>query len=589
MRSLTLNLRVFHYFRVFRVLLFVIFISTFFVPLTTMAQTGEITGRVVTEDGTGLPNVMVSLAVLTRESPAAVSVSRNQTSSDEDGNFKFTGLAPGSYNVMVANVKSYIRKPMPVIEGQPPVYYHPGDNVTVTMVKGGVITGRVTNMNGEPLIGAPVGATMVRDANGKPSRMVAGGRQRPTDDRGVYRLYGLPPGTYIVFTRTTGVGSFPTPYDGEVPTYHPSSTRDTAAEVTVTSGGEASGIDIRHRGDRGRVISGVVSGAAGAEASPAVSIMLFDAKAETSAGSSFVPPGGARGFVFQGLTDGEYILTARTTNEESNLATAPRRVSLSGKDITGLDLKLLPLGSISGRIVVESSPDACGEKGKIQLEEFFTNATRDDLRKDDPAFLPGRGFSSQRANEKGEFTINNVDPGHYRIRLPLTDENFYVKVITSPSNIPTRRGAAPMVNNVSRDGLALKQGEKLSGVTVAVAEGAASLRGKVVAEKEGERLPEGLRAHLVPAEPNATDEVSRYAETIVRNDSAFAFINIAPGKYWLITRVTPNDDPVNRPATPTAWDANERAKLRREAMAAKNEVELQPCGRVKDYVLRFNH
>ncbi len=37
-------------------------------------------------------------------------------------------------------------------------------------------------------------------------------------------------------------------------------TRDTAAEVTVTSGGEASGIDIRYRGDQGHVVSGSVSG-----------------------------------------------------------------------------------------------------------------------------------------------------------------------------------------------------------------------------------------------------------------------------------------------------------------------------------------
>jgi len=39
---------------------------------------------------------------------------------------------------------------------------------------------------------------------------------------------------------------------------------------------------------------------------------------------------------------------------------------------------------------------------------------------------------------------------------------------------------------------------------------------------------------------------------------------------------------------PAAWDAIERAKLRREAIVAKNEIELQPCGRVKDYILRFN-
>jgi hypothetical protein len=44
----------------------------------------------------------------------------------------------------------------------------------------------------------------------------------------------------------------------------------------------------------------------------------------------------------------------------------------------------------------------------------------------------------------------------------------------------------------------------------------------------------------------------------------------------------------DRPVMPIAWDANERAKLRRQAIAAKNEIELQPCGRVKDYLLRFN-
>jgi hypothetical protein len=553
-----------------------LFFSSCFAPLISNAQTGEITGRVVTEDGTGLPNVGVFMTVISRESRVTSVGPRNQTSTDIDGNFKFTGLAAGSYTVNANIARGYIQKRVPVAEGQVPTYYHPGDNVTIIMIKGGVITGRVSNMAGDPLIGAQVSALMVRGVDGKKVRTYGLGRPRHTDDRGVYRIYGLFPGTYIVFTQTTGAGPFPTPYDGEVPTYHPSSTQDTAAEVTVTSGGEASGVDIRHRGERGRVISGVVSGAV-AEAAPAASITLFNSREEASAGSSYIQPGGPRGFTFRGLPDGEYVLTARTNNEESNLASAPRRVSLSGRDVTGLDLKLLPLGSISGRIVVESLLDACGEKRKIGLEDFSTTAIRDDLQKDAPAFLPGRAFSSQRATEKGEFTINNVDPGHYRIRIPLTDENLYAKSITSPANVPTRRGAPAPVNNISRLGLALKQGEKLTGVTVTVVEGAASLRGKVVAEKEGERLPERLRAHLIPAEPNATDELLRYAEAIVRSDSAFAFNNVAPGKYWLITRVTPDDEPANRQATPLAWDAIERAKLRQEAEAMKIELELKPC------------
>ncbi|MGH9837051.1 MAG: MSCRAMM family protein, partial [Blastocatellia bacterium] len=412
-----------------------------------------------------------------------------------------------------------------------------------------------------------------------------------TDDRGVYRLYGMLPGTYIVFTRTSGAGvtsPFPTPYDGDVPTYHPSSTRDTAVEVTVASGGEASGIDIRHRGDRGRTLSGVVSGGKEATSTPAASVVLFDTSAAISTGSSYVRPGAERGFAFSGLPDGEYVIIARSAGDDIGMASAWRRISLRGSDISGVELKLLPLGSISGRVVIEASPDACDGKRKIPLEEFSPTAARDDLMKDDLVFLPWRNFSSSRVNEKGEFTINDVDPGHYRIGMRLPDENYYLKAITTPASVSVRRGAPAAVNHVSRDGLALKQGEKLAGVTVTVAEGAANLRGKVIAEKTGARLPEKLRAHLVPAEPNAADDVLRYVEAMVRADGSFALNNLAPGKYLLYTRQLTEKEATDGQIRPAAWDAVERAKLRREAEAAKNEIELQPCQRVKDHVLRFN-
>src|SRR5262245_40755274 len=150
MRSLKINFSLFRYFRVFRIPFFILFLSTLFAPMAATAQTDEITGRVVTEDGTGLPNVMVSLSPIAGEGRATTVTSRPPTTSDEEGNFKFTGLAAGSYIVNVANSKGYVRKSMPVNERQVPTYNRPGDNVTVTMVKGGVITGRVTNMNGEP-------------------------------------------------------------------------------------------------------------------------------------------------------------------------------------------------------------------------------------------------------------------------------------------------------------------------------------------------------------------------------------------------------------------------------------------------------
>jgi len=133
------------------------------------------------------------------------------------------------------------------------------------------------------------------------------------------------------------------------------------------------------------------------------------------------------------------------------------------------------------------------------------------------------------------------------------------------------------------------KGEPARGVTIA--DGAAGLSGRVIpasGEREGSRLPARLRVHLIPSEERAADEVLRYTEVFAREDGAFLLSNLAPGKYWFIARAAPDDEMSDRPVTPIAWEANERAKLRREAMTAKNEIELQPCGRVKDYILRFD-
>jgi hypothetical protein len=96
-----------------------------------------------------------------------------------------------------------------------------------------------------------------------------------------------------------------------------------------------------------------------------------------------------------------------------------------------------------------------------------------------------------------------------------------------------------------------------------------------------------MLAHLAPAEPEARDEALRFVEARVENDGLFSFSNLAPGKYWLLARAVPDPEPNDKPARPTAWDAAERAKLRREAEAANIVIELKPCQRVRDYMLRF--
>jgi hypothetical protein len=119
-----------------------------------------------------------------------------------------------------------------------------------------------------------------------------------------------------------------------------------------------------------------------------------------------------------------------------------------------------------------------------------------------------------------------------------------------------------------------------------VAEDATKFSGRVVPAKEEAKLPSSLRAYLIPAEVATAEDVIRYAETEVRSDGSFDFKHIAPGKYLPHTRQVSEKEAGNDHVGPVAWDAAERAKLRREAAAAKNEIELKPCQRVKDYILR---
>jgi carboxypeptidase family protein len=561
-----------------------------FVPLTQEARTGIITGRVVTEDGSGLPGVTVTLTPVAADRRAISRGSQNRTSTDEDGNFRFTGLAPLVYSVSASYAKGYAPSPVPVSERQDSGYHRIGASVTVTMIKGAAITGRVTNAMGEPVIGVQVNAAMARGAEGRSDR---GGSSRSdfTDDRGVYRIYGLSPGTYVVFTRKS-FHPFPSPYDNDEPTYYPSSTRETAAEVTVTSGGEASGVDIRYRGDRGHAVSGSIS-FSGEPGSSSRSLMVALTNTVTGVVRSDADFFRER-FAIYAVTDGEYEITARwllASNEEI-ISSAPRRVVVKDADVGGIELKMLPLGSVAGKFALETTSVVCESKRKWSLEETLL-AIRPGAKSEEAT--PARNRTVVNGlTEKGEFTVYYLAADRYFLEPRLPNENWYVKAITVPASasvsVNTKAAAVrgALMADISRNGITLKAGEKITGVVATIAEGAAGLSGKAIPAAEGSRLPARLRIYLVPAEVRAADEVLRYAETYAGSDGSFSFSNLAPGKYALLARAAQDEETSDRSVAPIAWDANERAKLHREATAAKNEIELRPCGRVKDFVLRFD-
>src|SRR5262245_31470466 len=119
---------------------------------------------------------------------------RNQMefiNTDDAGRFKTPALLPGLYALDV-QWPGYVIRPEPARPG----FHRAGDHLTINLIKGGVITGRVTDMTGEPRVFVNVSAWRVRDAEGR--SVARDYESRRTDDRGVYRLYGLEAGRYVV-------------------------------------------------------------------------------------------------------------------------------------------------------------------------------------------------------------------------------------------------------------------------------------------------------------------------------------------------------------------------------------------------------
>src|SRR5262245_66358686 len=100
-------------------------------------------------------------------------------------------------------------------------------------------------------------------------------------------------------------------------------------------------------------------------------------------------------------------------------------------------------------------------------------------------------------------------------------------------------------------------------------------------------IPKRRSIHHMPAETTAIDDLLHYDETPVGGNGSFEFKHIAPCKYLLHMRQAAEKEANDDQSRIMVWNAIERAKLRREAAAAKNEIELKACQRVKDHVLRW--
>jgi hypothetical protein len=550
--------------------------------------TGTIKGRIVSTDGQPLMNATVMAQSLTG------SFVVKPTRPDAEGRFAVDDLVPGAY-ILIGTAPGYIDQSVSLGDSNAWPRHLIGSNVRINMIRGGVITGVVTNAKGEPMVGVPVHATVTNSTSATFSFFTGSGVSE-TDDRGSYRIYGLLPGQYIV--NAGGEGQFgrftPSGFDRDVQTYYPSSTRDTAVPVSVRSGDETTGIDIKYKGTEGHSLSGFVLG----DIPPggmngAVTIMLAHAGTSSIAAVGLaIASEPRRPFSFNGVADGEYDLSASyLARPTDNALSGEKHITVRGGDVTGIELRLMPLGSLAGTIKLEpiKQEDKC-DKRESQVIETVLRVPPDDpkkaLNRSPAAIYSGLG----QLNEKGEFILRNLAAARYRLDIKLPTESWYVRAIDLPA--ATRAGESktpatqPATTNLSgwQGVVTIKPGESLSGVSITVGQDAAILRGRVT--PGGTTIREGTRLYLVPAEREQANNVLRYSDTFVKSDGSFALGNLAPGRYFILSRVEPPIDPDTLPR-PIAWDAAARTKLRREAEAANAIIELKPCQQVADYELKI--
>jgi len=570
---------------------------------------GSIKGTVIGEGGRPVADAsIVAFPVnLSSNVQAMITSFFRPVNSDADGKFEMTGMQPGAYT-LGANALGYV---LSDTDSMP--YHRPGETVTLTLVKGGVITGKVTNSSGDPVVGAVVRAIKIREADNKPLKTRAGLMSQVSDsmgfllaslgpykadDRGIYRIYGLEAGYYQVAAGgRSGQGFNPGAgaYDGDAPTYYPSGTIDTAAEVIVRAGEEATGIDIRYRDNRGHSISGTLSGSKG-QGQDSVQIFLTRANNGILEGTTYVLSiTKEKGFIFDAVLDGDYNVSAIAGSgallEGADGITAalatPRRVTMAGADVTGIELALEPLASIAGRVVLEPVTAAqkaeCKPVRSVRLEEIVVSAPAENSKRaEDQSIVLLSMFKDTTPTEKGDFTVNYLRTGVHRFEFQFPGEQFYAKSITLPPTTPNGK-----LVDAARSGVMLKSGNKVKGLVVTISEGAAALRGNVVTGKGKDPPFAKMRVYLAPAEPDAADDVLRYFESEVAADGSFALTCLAPGKYWLVGRELSEQQAAEADHKPLAWDAGGRMSLRFEGEASKQTVELHRCERVTDFVLEY--
>lgn len=416
------------------------------------AATGTIAGVVVDDkEGRPLRRARVTL------SGAEIEWARTVITAD-DGAFAFEGLPPGGY--MLSGAKDgYVPTAFGASGIWRPgrrVYTHAPDagRLHLRLPRGSVITGTVMGPDGEPAPNVGVFILMSRFDPNRGEREFIGVQtvRSETDDRGVYRIFGLPAGSYLLAarppttgpsgqhdlqvlteseitealrevaaTRTSARPGMPAPLQprAEPPpmrpllnlagVFYPGTTMvERALPIALASGEVRTGVNL----DLEYVSLATISGTVPVPPGVQMTVQIRSAAGASQLINMMTRPDDTGRFTFRRIPPGSYTISARALSTTVRSGAPPAetllwgetQVTVSGEDFDGVSLTLHEPVTISGEVRFESGsgPPPVGTF-RIGLNAF---------RADGAGGLPSLLVQGER------FSLAGIVPGLYRFSTP---------------------------------------------------------------------------------------------------------------------------------------------------------------------------
>jgi hypothetical protein len=324
------------------------------------------------------------------------------TVTDASGRFSFEGLPAGRFTITAAK------------GGYPPMSYGATrsyragsgvllsdgqaiDDIVLRLARGAVLTGTVFDEQGEPIPGVPVMAYEVRTTLAGERTFdfpPLGGGWVVSDDRGQYRVFGLPPGDYTVGTawyysgessdvrvptdaemqqafRETTPGAAAAPAQpgapqpaspaGEIerfnfsPVYHPGVVDPLdAAALSVSAGEVREGVDLRMQFRPMSRIEGVIVGLP--EGSGARLALFRRSAVQAVNTTSYFGAGTDGTFTTRSLAPSDYTLMASVPATETQPALwASADATVAGSEPVHVTLTLQPTMTMTGRLTFDGT------------------------------------------------------------------------------------------------------------------------------------------------------------------------------------------------------------------------------------------